>query len=287
MLLTNRRALTSGTMDCLAYMPTLAKQSMCDQEGWTLVSLRDRRYDAVIHLITTASGAEEYYTLDNNSARSESIEEARDMDIKVLQSWVGHSNLHVIDNSTTFDEKVRRATARICRIIGVPVPPGTRRKFLMRGSMPDVPVVFEDFESETVFLRAAVGVDPKKDGYSFVRRRGQSGSHSYTYSTRVSLASGAAAIEEKQISSAEYIRMLDQADSARAPTMRRSRCFVWNNIYYEIVEYTHPREGLVLLYAESESPDEELPMPPFLHRLIDREVTNDDAYSSFEISIDK
>ena len=33
-----------------------------------------RRYDLVLHLVTAANGAEKYYTLENNAARSESVE---------------------------------------------------------------------------------------------------------------------------------------------------------------------------------------------------------------------
>ena len=40
------------------------------------VSLRDGRYDGILHLVTAASGAEKHYSLDNNEARSESVEAA-------------------------------------------------------------------------------------------------------------------------------------------------------------------------------------------------------------------
>jgi Tfp pilus assembly protein PilE len=40
------------------------------------MQLRDRRYEAVIHLVTAAQGAEEFFTNQNNEARYESIEEA-------------------------------------------------------------------------------------------------------------------------------------------------------------------------------------------------------------------
>ncbi len=36
-----------------------------------IVSLREGRYDAVFHLVTAAQGAERFYTLENNEARSE------------------------------------------------------------------------------------------------------------------------------------------------------------------------------------------------------------------------
>ena len=38
------------------------------------------RYDLVIHLVTTAIGKEDYYTTLNNTARTETIEEARIQD---------------------------------------------------------------------------------------------------------------------------------------------------------------------------------------------------------------
>lgn len=42
-------------------------------------SLRDGRYDGILHLVTAACGAEEHYSLENNEARSESVEMARDV----------------------------------------------------------------------------------------------------------------------------------------------------------------------------------------------------------------
>lgn len=45
-------------------------------KGMDEVSLRDGRYDGILHLVTAASGAEEHYSLDNNEARSESVEMA-------------------------------------------------------------------------------------------------------------------------------------------------------------------------------------------------------------------
>lgn len=41
------------------------------------------RYDAIIHLVTAAIGAEKYYTTENNAVRSENLQQARDLDFKV------------------------------------------------------------------------------------------------------------------------------------------------------------------------------------------------------------
>ncbi len=58
--------------------------------GWDSIQLRDARYDQVVHMMTAASGAEQFYQLANNSARSEGIELARELDTKAAQvhnSW--------------------------------------------------------------------------------------------------------------------------------------------------------------------------------------------------------
>ena len=51
-------------------------QRLLEEYGLTKSKIMDR-YDAVFHLVTAAKGAEEFYTLSNNQARTETIEQAR------------------------------------------------------------------------------------------------------------------------------------------------------------------------------------------------------------------
>lgn len=53
-----------------------------DQCGYDSIRLRDARYDQVVHMMTAASGAENFYQLDNNPSRSEGLVLAREMDNK-------------------------------------------------------------------------------------------------------------------------------------------------------------------------------------------------------------
>ena len=46
-------------------------QVLLDENGFNIVNLRDKRYDAVVHMVTAAEGAEDFYTLDNNQSRYE------------------------------------------------------------------------------------------------------------------------------------------------------------------------------------------------------------------------
>lgn len=81
-----------GAMDVSAYMKSDEWEVMLDDNGWSVVQLRDRRYDAVFHMVTAAIGAEEFYTTANNSARRETIEEARQLDFKIINSCTEFKN---------------------------------------------------------------------------------------------------------------------------------------------------------------------------------------------------
>jgi len=43
------------------------------------------------------------------------------MDRKTLDCWTGHEHLYIVDNSCAFEEKIRRAVARISKLVGMPV----------------------------------------------------------------------------------------------------------------------------------------------------------------------
>ena len=86
-------------------------------------------YDAVLHLVTCAKGAEFAYNY-GNAARYESVEVAREKDDKTLRAWSRHPALHVIDNSVNFEDKINRGIAAIFSIIGQPAPAQSKRKYL-------------------------------------------------------------------------------------------------------------------------------------------------------------
>lgn len=270
-----------GTMDVSAYMPAPSFHAMLDEHSWTLVGLRDRRYEAVIHLVTAADGAEDFYTTENNVARTEPPEVARDLDRKVLDAWVGHPHLRVIDNSTDFAGKIRRVVGSVCRMVGVPEPEEKERKFLVRAApeLREMPVRCEEFEIEQTYLQSPQGVESR------VRRRGQRGSFSYNQTTKKPRSeTGGQRIEiERQISAREFLALLDQGDPTRQTVRKRRRCFVWNQHYFELDTFVSPQPGLMLLEAEMDPGQTRLDLPPFIE--IEREVTGNRAFYNAEIAL--
>ncbi len=65
-------------------------------------------YDAVFHLVSAANGAADFYTTENNAARTETVDEAVALDYKLIDAWKNHKNFFVIDNSTDFENKMKR-----------------------------------------------------------------------------------------------------------------------------------------------------------------------------------
>lgn len=80
------------------------------------------KYDAVLHLVTCAKGAESFYNLDNN-ARTETPEQAVELDERTLRAWSSHPNRIIVDNTGDFEHKLRRAMREILRITGRPLYP--------------------------------------------------------------------------------------------------------------------------------------------------------------------
>ena len=71
-----------------------------DDMNMSTVNLRENRYNAVLHLVTAADGAEEFYSKANNAARFENAEQARQRDRRLQKAYqgMGHDTWIKIDN---------------------------------------------------------------------------------------------------------------------------------------------------------------------------------------------
>jgi len=302
-------------MDTRAYMDADSWEVLLDEYGWNVVDLRDRRYDAVIHLVTAAIGAEKFYTTDNNATRHEGIAEARDLDFKVLNAWVGHPRIRIIDNSTDFKTKIQRVEEVICQIVGMysyfiffqvicmhlqmdlltfilgaPRPTTTERKFLVSGEIPQeiyekLGLRIETFYVEQIYLQKS---DQNLPGYNYLRRRGQNGTYTYTHSivkhpsyVHNSQDDSSSAILERAVSGREYVALQKSSDPTKAVVIKKVQCFLWNSIYYELQTYVKPDIGLTVLKTEVE-PGKNFAMPWFLP--VKGEITGIKEFSSYGIA---
>ena len=59
-------------------------------------------------MFTVANGAEAFYSNSSNLARTESPEEARAKDKRLIDVWSGHPNLKIIYNENNTDKKLNK-----------------------------------------------------------------------------------------------------------------------------------------------------------------------------------
>jgi len=280
-----------GAMDPSSYMSSEQWQELLKNNNWNNVSLRDARYDQVIHLVTAAQGAEEFYTTANNHTRMEPIEVARKLDKITQQAWVGHPYFDVIDNSTDFNNKVRRAIDVVCNKMGLNTgdrlsPESVKRKFLV-SVLPDDKAfpAFQDFDVVHDYLSTS---NPKSQAR--LRRRGQNGHYTYMHTLRKETGIKGQVLEVRtSLTARDYDRLYSQLDHTRQSVFKTRRCFLWNNQYFQLDIYRepcHPRcKGLLILETYTTKCGDSLERPDFLD--IVKEVTGDPFYSMFHLSLKK
>ena len=105
-----------GMMDNKAYLDPKEFAVLADY--YSSEEEMTNRYDAVFHLSTAAKGAVEFYTLDNNAARIETVEEAIEVDNRLLAAWQHHPHLRVIGNDSDFDGKIRTLLEEMAEFLG-------------------------------------------------------------------------------------------------------------------------------------------------------------------------
>ena len=157
-----------GTMDISAYMTPEMWEDITRKAGTDSNQLRGR-YDAVLHLVSAADGAEKYYTTATNATRYEQMNEeglriARELDKKVVQAWTGHPHLRVINNNDDFNAKLNRVLKEIAHVLGLPQPIEEERKYLVE-VVGEIPECSESIITQT-YLVAEPGVATGRENSS-------------------------------------------------------------------------------------------------------------------------
>lgn len=287
-----------GTMDNRSYMSEEDWVRMIGECGYSTLQLRDGRYDCVIHMVTAAHGAEQFYTTEGHAARSEPPDFARVLDDRIKNNWVGHPYFQVIDNSTDFKGKISRVMSTVTQFIGLqgwePVPLN-KRKFLLKptpkiewpqelevtsgATLVKQPFKKMEFEVHHDYI---IRNDSTHQGR--LRRRGTNGIFTYTYTIRYPDLHGQRLELKRLLNKREYFDLLLQKDPDRVTISKTRHSFLYKDQYMELDEYDSPHRGLRLLefYCDKTRDVSKL-LPPWLE--IVEEVTDDKQYSMHKLAI--
>ena len=86
-----------GLLDGSAYVDEEMWHQVLDEQGLAGPGFIEKRYDAVVHMVTAAEGAEEFYNF-SNEARYEDAESARLRDQRLRKAYMGHHKYLIVDN---------------------------------------------------------------------------------------------------------------------------------------------------------------------------------------------
>ena len=264
-----------GAMDISAYMAPDTWQEITRSVGTSSAELRER-YDAVLHLVSAADGAEQYYTTANNAQRYEQMNEeglriARSLDKKVIHAWKGHPHLRVINNHDDFEAKMRRVLKEISSVLCLPQPIEEERKYIVEltGNVPD-----DCIESDIT----QTYLQSEPDSEVRLRRRGFDGKFVYVHTTKKKTSESEELVTERQINNSLYEMMLGLADPACQTIEKHRKSFIWQGQYFEIDTYHNQLEGLVILETKGIADGEPVKFPPFV-RVIKEVTGNHDYYN--------
>lgn len=266
-----------GAMDISAYMDGKMWDEITSLAQTTTQALINR-YDAVLHLVSAADGAEEFYTLSTNKERTEGIELARELDKKVIHAWSGHPHLRVINNHQDFDTKLNRVLMEISSVLGLPQPITEERKYIVevKGTMPQT----IDSDITQTYLVA----DP--DSEVRLRHRQWGNGKRVNVHTMKKTVDGNKQVEtERQVSNALYESLLSQADPYRHTIRKKRKSFIWKGQYFELDTYLDQFGGLVILETKGITDTESVNFPPFLK--VVRDITGDNNYYNYNLALRK
>ncbi len=262
-----------GVFDAEAYMGEAAFREMCTTLGYNRAELM-HRYAMVVHLVTAADGAEAFYTLENNAARTETPEQARTLDARTRHAWRGHPHLAVIDNSTDFNGKMQRALGALARVLHMPAPIERERRFLILNfDMSFIPETAARIDIVQTYLR------PPQKGDRRVRASTLEGGTIYDYNEKVPTGRDGEAFEkETPITIEQYRCYLTDADPARRPLLKTRYRFPVGRHQFEIDLYeSEPWKSRGIVKLEVELADMSEPIEIPAHWVV-KEVTDDPQY---------
>ena len=260
------------------------KAYISDEEFAEVISRFDGRteervlanYDAVIHLITCAKGAEFAYDL-GNAARTESIEYAREMDDRTLRAWSKHPNLKIINNDVNFENKINRALREIYRIVGEIEPMTEKRKFLI--NLPDMAAFSAKYdavaaEMDQIYLRVTNANIERR-----VRRQKSGGEYLYFFTEKHFMPDGTKWDTEQPIPKKTYDRYLLERDDSLNTVHKTKYRFIYDSCRYAIDVYPFDSTKAILFrYTSDDKPD----LPEEIKVI--REVTGDLTYKNKQLA---
>ena len=230
-------------------------------------------YDAVLHLVTCAKGAEFAYNFEN-AARYEDASIAREKDDMTLEAWKSHPNVHIIDNSVDFDEKINRAIAAVYQIIGESAPDMIKHKYLI--GMPDLEHICEMLGAVPVEMMQTYLNSNSPAIERRIRQQKNGDEYLYFYTEKRTAEDGSKWTTERPLAEKDYVKYLMEYD-LRLHSVRKTKYrFTHDGRRMAIDVYPFSADRAILFTFSKDG--EECRLPENIEVI--REVTGDLEYKN-------
>ena len=192
-----------------------------------------QRYDMVIHLVTSAYGNN--YTLENNSARTEDVKSAIELDRKTMEAWMNHSNLKVINAEEDFKVKVNNVLDSIHNLLSSSI----RKRRQIKYQIDIVDKILESIKSRCI-ISDIEQIYLKNDTLEERIRKVKRGNDvSYYYTKQVKKENGESyVILNKSVTEEEYNILKNNCEIVDIITKRRY-LFIYDKQAFRLDEYSN------------------------------------------------
>lgn len=250
------------------------------------------RYDAIVCLRSAAVGAKEFYTTHDGTPRSENVDEAAELDEKVVEAWNKHADFTEITNEFKFQIKLDRAIATILTKAGIEIPREVCKRYVVK-----MPGIFEImklnnpnlFTDQTFFLDSK---NPNSFSAVKIRRVGENATY---YSSKqkweiINHPDNGKEVEAATydatfaITEKEFLHSLKSIDSSiRALVKSTYSFYIGTSIRCEIdIYHCNQHRAYLRAYLDADT-DENRQLVARNFKVI-REVTYEKRYSEHEIA---
>ncbi len=268
-----------GLIDGKAYMEGDEFEKLLSDYGLQEAEVK-ASYDAVIHLVTAANGAEKFYTLANNKARHETLEQAKEIDNKTINVWMGHPHINIINNENmTFKKKIDKVMESVYSMLGVPIPIEAYKKFLV--NMPDIARIEQESNFSKIEITRIYLLNEDNENERSIIQRGCFGDYAFYYMEKRHYKGFDRIDVERKLSKNEYVSLLGKADTRLKQINKTRYCFIWNSKYYELDVFPFWNDK-ALLKIQLTNKDCVVEIPEFL-RVI-KDVSDDMSYTNYSLA---
>ena len=267
-----------GILDDKGYVSDEEYSELLTYFGLKQEELNDR-YDMVLHLTTSAKGAEEAYTYANNAARYETIEAAREVDDRTLECWKDHPNRVIIGNDTDFEKKMIKAMQAVFAYLGDEKPVEIFKKYLVEcdeevlkqlqneNRLPDIHIYQR-------YLKSEKGIEKR------IRMREKGDTVHYYYSEASVISADKRYKTDRILSEREYRNYFKDLDGDLSPIDIERKSFFRDGHFYKFDIFSFDRTKALLSIQVQEG--EEIDIPEYI-RVI-RDVSDDVNYKNYYLA---